>query len=76
MKLTTEKLKSLIKETITEVSGEGREMYALVSISYEPHIVVRANSMEEMRRELEDWLDNPMAELEAIFYADVIEGEL
>ena len=57
--------------------ASGRTIYALINIPYEPSIVVSENSMEALRGEISEWVDNPLgASVEAIFYADIIEGEL
>ena len=60
-----------------ERGAPGRTIYALINIPYEPSIVVSENSMEALRKEISEWVDNPLgASVEAIFYADIIEGEL
>ena len=54
----------------------GQMIYALINIPYEGSIVLSEDSMEELRKEINDYTASGHARLEAIFYADIIEGEL
>ena len=54
----------------------GRTVYALISIPYEGSIVLSEDTLEELKEEIEVMTRNGLASLEAIFYADIIEGEL
>ena len=55
---------------------KGKTIYALIKIDYEGNMVLRADSMEELREEIDMYTRNGYAKLEAIFYADIIEGSL
>ena len=59
-----------------ESQAPGRTIYALISIPYEGSIVLSEDSMEELRKEVDNYTSSGHASLEAIFYADIIEGEL
>ena len=77
MKITKNKLKKFLKESISEMRLNeplsSREMYALLNIPYEGAIVISGYSIESIKREAAFF---PNSEIIAIFYADIIEGEL
>ena len=54
----------------------GRMIYALISVPYESSIILSEDSIEELRKEINHYTSSGHASLEAIFYADIIEGEL
>ena len=77
MKITKNKLRKILKESIPEINSNTRlsprEVYALIRIPYEGDVVISGYSIEELKRDAEFF---PNSEITAIFYADVIEGEL
>jgi len=54
----------------------GRDLYALIEIPYEGSIVLSADTLEELRSDIDNYTSSGHASLAAIFYADIIEGEL
>lgn len=81
MKLTREKIRKILKESMQDiVSGEAsissssRLLYALIRTPYAGDTIISGNSIEELRSEAE--IMHPLSTIEAIFYADIIEGEL
>ena len=77
MRITRNKLRKILKESMPEINSNTgsspREIYALIRIPYEGDIVISGYSIEELKREAEYF---PNSEITAIFYADIIEGEL
>ena len=59
-----------------EAPQSNREIYALISAPYEGGTVISADSIEELREEINLYTSSGYSKLEAIFYADVIEGSL
>ena len=65
------------KEERAASTSPGRDIYALISIPYEGSMVISADTLEEIKEEIATWTNSGAgASLEAIFYADIIEGEL
>lgn len=77
MKVTRNKIRSLIREALPDINLDtglsSREIYALISIPFEGATVISGYSIEELKREAAFF---PGAEITAIFYAEIIEGEL
>ena len=68
MKLTKSKLRQIIKE---ELEGSLDLYYAYVTIPHEGGMIISEDTPEEARKEGELW-----GEVQAIFTANIIEGDL